>query len=57
MHPWEFDPGQPRVAGVGLLRTFRHRVGLASSAEKLERLLREFSFGPAINALPPDGNP
>jgi polysaccharide deacetylase family protein (PEP-CTERM system associated) len=57
LHPWEFDPGQPTVKGVSRLRTFRHRVGLSSSAQKLTRLLREFSFGPAHDALPLDRTP
>lgn len=51
LHPWELDPGQPRVAGVGLLRAFRHRVGLGRTAQKLARLLREFRFAPVRTVL------
>ncbi len=51
LHPWEFDPGQPRVRGLGLLRAFRHRVGIAQNARKLVRLLREFRFAPARTVL------
>jgi hypothetical protein len=47
LHPWEFDPGQPRVPGLGLLRAFRHRVGIGRTARKLVALLREFRFAPA----------
>ena len=51
VHPWEFDPGQPRLRGVGLLPRFRHRVGIARNAQKLTRLLREFRFAPARTVL------
>lgn len=51
LHPWEFDPGQPRVRGLGLLRTFRHRVGIGRTARKLVPLLREFRFAPARTVL------
>jgi hypothetical protein len=51
LHPWEFDPGQPRVPGLGLLRTLRHRVGLARTARKFLLLLREFRFAPARTVL------
>jgi polysaccharide deacetylase family protein (PEP-CTERM system associated) len=42
-HPWELDPGQPRVASgwVSRLRTYG---GLRSMAGKLERLLSDFEF-------------
>ncbi len=52
VHPWEFDPDQPWVAGVSPLRTFRHRVGLADNLRKLGGLLREFPFSTAAAALP-----
>ena len=42
-HPWELDPDQPRLASgmVSRARTYR---GLEGMTEKLERLLKEFSF-------------
>lgn len=45
LHPWEFDPGQPRLlrGGLGALRHYR---GLDKTRAKLERLLRKFRFGP-----------
>src|SRR5262245_17793427 len=45
MHPWEIDPGQPRVK-VGLLSTFRHYTNLSRCEGRLKRLLTEFSFAP-----------
>lgn len=42
-HPWEFDPGQPKV-GLKGLKKFRHYVGLDKNREKFEKLLEDFSF-------------
>lgn len=43
IHPWEYDPGQPRFA-VGTLTRLRHYGGLARTQGRLERLLTEFRF-------------
>jgi polysaccharide deacetylase family protein (PEP-CTERM system associated) len=45
LHPWEFDPGQPRLLRGGLA-SVRHYAGLSRTARKLERLLQTFSFQP-----------
>jgi len=45
MHPWELDFGQPRL-NVGLSTWLRHYTGLGRIQARLERLLREFRFGP-----------
>ena len=50
IHPWEIDPDQPRLPVRGLNR-FRHYVNLRRTAGKLERLLDDFSFGPARDVL------
>lgn len=39
MHPWEIDPGQPRVTGVPLSFRFRHYINLATAKRKLAHLL------------------
>ena len=44
-HPWEVDPGQPRVAGAPLRSRLRHYTNLAAMHGKLERLLGEFRWG------------
>jgi hypothetical protein len=44
LHPWEFDPDQPRVAGPWG-RRFRHYLNLERTEARLERLLGEFRFG------------
>lgn len=43
-HPWEVDPGQPRVAGLGLKSRFRHYTNLRRMQPRLRRLLREFAW-------------
>ncbi len=50
MHPWEIDPGQPRIH-AGWLSTFRHYTNLSRCEKRLSRLLRDFRFAPARNVL------
>ncbi|NLF06690.1 MAG: DUF3473 domain-containing protein [Pirellulaceae bacterium] len=45
VHPWELDPGQPRIRGCSRLSRFRHYVNLAKNQRKLDGLLRRFRFG------------
>ncbi|MHC4730323.1 MAG: DUF3473 domain-containing protein, partial [Planctomycetota bacterium] len=51
LHPWEIDPDQPRVDGLGLLPRFRHYVGLSRTYARLERLLRAVDFTTMRDAL------
>lgn len=44
LHPWEADPTQPRVSGLPRSKRFRHYNNLDKTAERLERLLSEFTF-------------
>ncbi|RJY10172.1 DUF3473 domain-containing protein [Aurantiacibacter aquimixticola] len=44
-HPWEIDPGQPRVAGAPLRSRLRHYTNLEKMAGKLRQLVREFAWG------------
>lgn len=44
-HPWEIDPGQPRVAGAPLRSRLRHYTNLARMAGKLGQLVHEFRWG------------
>ncbi len=44
LHPWEVDPGQPRVR-VSWLSRFRHYTNLDRCEPRLRRLLAEFQFG------------
>ncbi|OPY91679.1 MAG: Peptidoglycan deacetylase [Syntrophus sp. PtaU1.Bin208] len=44
LHPWEFDPEQPRMNHLSPLSRFRHYINLDGTADKLKNLLRDFSF-------------
>jgi polysaccharide deacetylase family protein (PEP-CTERM system associated) len=44
-HPWEIDPGQPRVAGAPLKSKLRHYTNLHGMAPKLRQLVHEFAWG------------
>lgn len=43
-HPWEIDPGQPRVAKAPLKSKLRHYARLGHMADKLRRLTRDFQW-------------
>ena len=44
-HPWEVDPEQPRVDGVGAKARFRHYVNLQRMEGRLRKLLGDFRWG------------
>jgi len=50
LHPWEFDPDQPRVAACWRSR-FRHYQNLRSTEGKFIRLLDHFSWAPMSEVL------
>ena len=43
-HPWELDPGQPRITGVGAKTRFRHYLNLGRTEARLKRLLADFAW-------------
>ena len=43
-HPWEFDPAQPRVAGLSRLSRFRHYLNLSKTEPRMTRLLQDFAW-------------
>jgi polysaccharide deacetylase family protein (PEP-CTERM system associated) len=51
IHPWEIDPGQPRLP-VSALNRLRHYRGLDRTLARIDRLLEEFSFGTIASYLP-----
>jgi len=53
IHPWEWDPGQPRF-DVPRLTRIRHYTALDRVLPRIERLLSEFRFGAISGA---DGSP
>jgi hypothetical protein len=50
IHPWEIDPGQPRI-NVGALSRVRHYHNLHKTEARLKRLLDEFKFGSVSDVL------
>jgi polysaccharide deacetylase family protein (PEP-CTERM system associated) len=50
LHPWEFDAEQPRLE-VPVLKGFRHYVNVGRTAGRLNRLLRDFTFGTLTESL------
>ncbi|MHB1423531.1 MAG: XrtA system polysaccharide deacetylase [Gemmataceae bacterium] len=50
LHPWEFDPQQPRLR-PGRMRAFRHYVGMRRTEARLVQLLKDFRFGTLSQAL------
>ena len=50
LHPWEFDPEQPRQE-LSWSRRFRHYVNLDRTLPRLERLLDRFRFGSMVEVL------
>lgn len=52
LHPWEIDPDQPRMEGP-LVSRFRHYLNLKRTEERLQYLLRDFSFAPVVEIVRP----
>jgi polysaccharide deacetylase family protein (PEP-CTERM system associated) len=50
LHPWEIDPGQPRLPARWMGR-LRHYTNLKKTESSLRRLLRDFRFGPVRSVL------
>jgi polysaccharide deacetylase family protein (PEP-CTERM system associated) len=54
LHPWEIDPGQPRLGGSFVSR-LRHYRNLDKTESRLRKLLSEFEFGTAMAMLSGQG--
>jgi polysaccharide deacetylase family protein (PEP-CTERM system associated) len=44
LHPRDFDPGQPMIPSLSLMRKFKSYVGLSKTFSKFERYLNDFDF-------------
>jgi len=44
LHPRDFDPDQPMIEGLSMVRRFKSYYGLESSLPKLKRLIEEYPF-------------
>ena len=52
IHPWEFDPEQPRIQ-ASLKSRFRHYQNLSTTTSKIERMLDQFSLTTMSQILEP----
>lgn len=50
LHPWEFDPDQPRLEG-DVANRFRHWVNIRKTPERLSALCSEYDFAPLREVL------
>ncbi|MFO7190208.1 MAG: DUF3473 domain-containing protein [Pseudomonadota bacterium] len=50
-HPWELDPEQPRVRGLGVKTRFRHYLNLRRMETRLRWLLRDFNWDRVDNVF------
>lgn len=46
LHPWEFDPEQPRFNKASAFSRFRHYNNLDKTEDRFSRLLKDFSLKP-----------
>ena len=53
-HPWEIDPGQPRMAGASRRSRLRHYLNLERMRPRLVRLLRDFRWDRMDRVFPID---
>ena len=44
IHPWEFDPDQPRQSGLDHKTAFRHYQNLGKTEARMRRLLTDFRW-------------
>jgi hypothetical protein len=54
LHPWEVDPGQPRVETSALSR-FRHYTNIGKCEARLRQLVSEFKFSTMKHVLTQQG--
>lgn len=52
LHPWEFDPGQPRVP-LSRSKAFRHYTNLDRTTARFDRLLGDFPFATIQQVMSP----
>jgi hypothetical protein len=43
-HPRDFDPQQPKIPDLPLIRMFKSYVGLGAAFHKFQKLLNDFDF-------------
>ncbi|QOZ54562.1 polysaccharide deacetylase family protein [Bradyrhizobium sp. CCBAU 53338] len=51
IHPWEIDPGQPRVTGIKATHAFRHRVNLEKCEQRFASLVGAHEWMPLCDLV------
>jgi polysaccharide deacetylase family protein (PEP-CTERM system associated) len=51
IHPWEIDPGQPRLRELGATYQFRHRVNLHRCEKRFAALVAAFEWKPLCDLI------
>jgi hypothetical protein len=51
LHPWEFDPGQPRIRMPRLRAQLTHYFRLGVTRKRFARLLSDFRFSTVSEVL------
>ena len=51
IHPWEIDPGQPRVAGMTAINNFRQRINLHRCEQRFTALAGTFEWMPICDLV------
>jgi hypothetical protein len=51
IHPWEIDPGQPRVAGIKATNSFRQRINLHRCEARFAALVGAFEWMPVCDLI------
>ncbi len=51
LHPWEFDPQQPRMENINFKSRFRHYLNLHKTKKRFMDLLADFEFTPIYQGL------
>jgi polysaccharide deacetylase family protein (PEP-CTERM system associated) len=44
IHPWEFDPGQPRVNDMHKINRFRHYNNIEKTESRFDKMVHDFQF-------------
>lgn len=55
-HPWEIDPGQPRVHGATFKSRVRHYLNLKRTVPRVEHLIHDFRFDRMDRVFLADGH-
>jgi len=53
VHPWEMDPGQPRIKNLGMRSRLRHYINLDKTESRFQKLIEDFDLTSIKEILEP----